>query len=99
MLALSGPFENTMTTLRRVVTGHRFPQPEDGLAAIVIQRRNPREIAAEGVDRDRVGAIEASHKVRAGQQGPRGPVLHYLQWRFVALAEGVDLLRNAILVR
>src|ERR1700685_2306513 len=70
-LALSGPFENTMITLRpgtleasrRVIARHCRAKAENGIVAIVCERRGPRKIAAESVDRHRIGFVQAAHEI------------------------------------
>ena len=84
MLALSGPFENTITTLRpgtfaasrkrqqqrvvqrRIVARHRVAQALNGLGMLARERSGARKIAAERVDRHRIGVIHAAHEIRDG---------------------------------
>ena len=111
MLALSGPFENTITTLRpgtlaasrrvssrrvverRIVAGDRFAQAGDRVVAVARQRGGARQIAAEGVDRHRIGAIQAADEIGDGVRGVDEAAVHVVagveQHEHVGADEGV----------
>ena len=123
MLALSGPFENTMITLRPgtlaasrkrqqqaviergIVARHGFAQAEDRFAAVVIQGRGTRQIAAEGIDRDGVGAVQSAHEIGDGIGGVNKPAIHVVagieQHEDVGADEGIgaDLGRGRAFLR
>ena len=51
---------------RRIVARDALAQSGDGVGVIVGQRGGARQIAAEGVDRDRIGAVQAAHEIGDG---------------------------------
>ena len=51
---------------RRIVARDALAQSGDGVAVIAGQRGGARQIAAEGVDRDRIGAVQAAHEIGDG---------------------------------
>ena len=61
---------------RRIVARHALAQAGDGLAVIVRQDGGAREIAAEGVDRHRIGAIQAAHEIGDRVLGVHEALVH-----------------------
>ena len=94
MLALSGPFENTITTLRpgtlaasrkrqqqgvverRIVAGDRLAQATDRFHAVLGEKAGAGQVAAERVDGDRIGAVEAAHEIGDGVFGVHEAAVH-----------------------